>query len=143
MDIFLDEIESIIVAGTTEAGEGSSFPIFLSQMPDSTVSSVTDRAVALLHERGGPDGGRVETESPGLQVIVRGASITEVSSGYEEAANVASEVKNSLHGFSGKSSSGSRHYVGVWNESGPFFVGYDENYRPHFSTNLRVTRSRT
>lgn len=141
MDAYLEEIEAIIVAGTTEAGSGSSFPIFLSHVPDSTVSSVTDRLVAVLHSIGGPDLGRVEVEEPGLQVIVRGASITEVSSGYEEAYGVAHAVKNALHEFTGASTG--KHYVGIWSESGPYFIGHDTNMRPLFSNNLRVLRSRT
>ena len=143
MDVYLEEIESIIVAGTTEAGSGSLFPIFLSHVPDSTVASVTDRLVAVIHGVGGGDLGRVEVENPGLQVVVRGASITEVSSGYEEAAHAALSVKNALHGFTGASSVGSKHYVGVWNESGPYFAGHDDSMRPFFSNNFRVLRSRT
>lgn len=143
MDAYLEEIETIIVAGTTEAGSGSSFPIFLSHLPDSTVASITDRLVAVLQSVGGADQGRTEVENPGLQILVRGARITEVSTGYEEAWGVAHAVKNALHGFTGATSSGGKHYVGIWNESGPFFIGHDDKMRPVFSNNLRVLRSRT
>lgn len=143
MDVYLEEVESIIVAGTTYAGSGSSFPIFLGHLPDSTVSSVTDRAVGLIESIGGPDMGRVEIEERAVQIVVRGASIYEVSTSYEEAADVAHRLKNALHEFTGNSSSGSKRYVGVWNESGPFFTGFDNSMRPYFSNNFRVLRSRT
>jgi hypothetical protein len=142
-DIYLEEIEAIIVAGTTEAGDGTSFPIFLGHMPDSTTAGVPDRSVAVLASIGFPDYGRVEIEEPGLQVLVRGASITEVSTAYEEAASAAHSIKNALHGYTGKPVAEGKHYVGIWNQSGPFFIGHDESMRPVFSTNLRILRSRT
>lgn len=142
-DAYLEEVEAIIVAGTTSAGDTTSFPIFLGHMPDSTTAGVTDRAVALLNSIGGPDLERVEVEEPGLQVLVRGAAITETSTGYEEAASVAHDVKNALSGYTGEPVVGGKHFVGVWNQSGPFFIGFDESMRPVFSNNLRVLRSRT
>ena len=142
-DIYLEEIEAIIAAGTTEAGAGTSFPIFLGHMPDSTTAGVPDRAVAVLTSFGGPDMERVDIEDPGLQILVRGAAITEVSTGYEEAANVAVEIKNALSGYVGKPVAAGKNYVGIWNQNGPFFIGHDESMRPVFSNNLRVLRSRT
>jgi hypothetical protein len=138
---YLDEIAAIIEAGTTDAGTGSSFPIIRGHLPDSTV--LGDRMVALVMTPGLADQARVEIESPGLQVLVRGASIQEVSTGYEEADNVAWSVKNALHEYVGTPSSSGKLYVGVWNESGPFFLGFDESFRPRFSNNLRIQRSRT
>lgn len=35
-----------------------------------------------------------------------------------------------------------RHYAGLWAESGPAFIGFDESKRPLFSTNFRAMRSR-
>lgn len=138
---YLDEIVTIIEAGTTEAGSGSIWPIFTGHLPDSTV--IGNRAVALLASPGEGDEERVDIENPGLQVIVRGRSQLQDSSCYQDAAAVAQAVKNALAGFTGESSSGGTHYPGIWNESGPFFIGFDSERRPKFSTNLRVVRSRT
>jgi hypothetical protein len=138
---YLDEVATAIEAGTTEAGTGSSYPIFRGHLPDSTV--LGDRAVALIMSAGFNDEARVEIDNPGLQVITRGAPINSVSTGYEEAEAVAWLVKNALHEYTGTPESTGLYYVGIWNESGPFFIGFDENYRPMFSNNLRVLRSRT
>lgn len=143
MDVYLEEIESIVTAASTDVGDGTSFPIFLGHLPDSTTAGVPDRAIALVLGFGDGDYGRVEIEQPGLQVIVRGPSITEISTGYEEAYGIAHMVKNALHGYTGAPSTDSKNYVGIWNESGPFFVGFDESMRPNFSNNFRVMRSRT
>lgn len=138
---FLQEINTIIEAGTTEAGSTfSDWPIYRSHLPDST--AIGDRAVALLNSAGEPDLGQPDVEKPGLQVITRGLPLKKFSTAYEEAETVAFAVKNALHGFSGESSSGGTHYVGIWNESGPFFLGFDESKRPLFSNNLLVQRSR-
>lgn len=138
---FLDEIAAAIEAGTTEAGTGSSFPIFRGMMPDSTV--LGDRAVALILTGGYPDDARVTLDRPGLQVLVRGAQANQVSTAYQEAEIVAWSVKNALHEYHGTPSSSGLYYVGIWNESGPFFLGVDEVQRPVFSNNLRIQRSRT
>lgn len=138
---YLDELFTLLDAASTEIGTNATYPIFTGHLPDSTV--LGDRAVALLHTIGGPDEGRVEIENQGLQVLVRGASISTVSTGYEEASEIASLVKNALHGYVGSPESTGNRLVGVWNESGPFFVGFDHSLRPQFSNNLRVLRSRT
>jgi hypothetical protein len=143
MDTYLEEIEAIIVAGTTHAGAGSDFPIFLGHLPDSTVASVTDRAVGVIPTVGGPSMARVEIDEPGLQVVVRGASVYETSTAFEEAWGVAVEVRDSLHEFTGEPSSDGKLVVGIWNQSGPFLVGFDHSMRPVFSNNFRVMRSRT
>lgn len=143
-DAFLEEIEAIIVAGSTLVGDGTSFPVFLGHMPDSTRANMPDRSVALLHNSGGPDYGRVEIERPALQVLTRGASIYDASTAYEEASSLAHDIKNVLHEFTGDSGlSGGKAYVGIWNMSGPFFLGFDDSMRPVFSNNFRILRSRT
>lgn len=137
----LQEINTIIEAGTTEAGSTfPDWPIYRGHLPDST--AIGDRAVALLNTAGEPDLGQPDVEKPGLQVITRGLSLKEFDTAYTEAEAVAYSVKNALHGFSGESSSGGTHYVGVWNESGPFFIGFDSSKRPLFSNNLLIQRSR-
>lgn len=138
---YLDEVAAIIEAGTTQAGTGSSYPIFRGHMPDSTV--LGDRAVAVLLTAGAGDEARVEIDNPGLQVLVRGAPLMQVSTTYEEAEEIAWLVKNALHEYAGTPSSSGRYYVGIWSESGPFFVGFDDGMRPMFSSNMRVLRSRT
>lgn len=140
-DYFLEEIDTILAAQTTEAGDGTAYPTYLGHLPDSTV--VDDRAVALLLTEGIGDEARVEIENPGLQVIVRGTTLRTESSAYREASATAFAIKNALHEYSGDSSSGGHRYPGIWNESGPFFLGFDESKRPMFSTNFRVMRSRT
>jgi hypothetical protein len=138
---FLQEINTILIANTSEVGSTTDWPVFRSHLPDDT--SIDDRAVALLHTVGGPDEENVEVESPGLQVLVRGQQLNQVATSYTDAENIAFAVKNALRGFSGASSSGGRHVIGLWNESGPFFLGFDERKRPLFSNNFRVMRSRT
>lgn len=142
MDHFLEDIEWILVQTSTDDLDLDNFPVYLGHMPDSTVAAFTDKAVALLNTLGGADYGRVEIEEPGLQILVRGASIYQQSSGYEEAFSAAHQIKNALHGFSGPTSSG-KNVVGIWNQSGPFFLGFDQEMRPNFSNNFRVMRSRT
>lgn len=142
-DVYLEEVEAIITAGATSAGGSSSFPIFLGHIPDSTTSGVTDRLVGVLLAPGSGDYGRVEVEEPGLQVLVRGAPITEVSTSYEETSAVAFDVKNALHGYAGKPVAAGKNFIGVWNQSGPLFLGHDPLMRPLFSINFRVLRSRT
>lgn len=138
---FLDEIDAILAANTTEVGSGSSYPVFLGHLPDST--QLGDRAVALINTPGGPSDGRVAIERPGLQVVVRGPSINSVSTGYEEAEATAVSVRDALHEYTGSADSLSRHYVGILTASGPFFGGFDEDWRPHFPMNFDVMRSRT
>lgn len=138
---FLDEIAAAVELGSTEAGSGTSFPIFKGTMPDSTV--LGDRAVALVLSGGYADDARVTLDRPGLQVLVRGAPVNQVSTSYQEADSVAWSVKNALHSYYGTPESTGLYYVGIWNESGPFFIGYDEVQRPVFSNNLRIMRSRT
>lgn len=143
---YLEEIASIIEAGTTAAGSThATWPLYGGFLPDSTV--IGDRAVALLLAPGLPDDGgtgspRSDVERPGLQVLVRGQPLNQVRTSYPDAESVAFAVKNALHGFSGASSAGARHYVGIWAEA-PAFIGFDESKRPLFSTNLRVERSRS
>ncbi len=137
---FLQEIQTIVETGTNDAGDGSNFPIIRSHMPDST-SQTDGRTVALMLTAGLPDLGQPNIESPGLQVLVRGLPLNRFSTSYPEAENVAFSVKNALHGFTGLSSVGGRHYIGIWNESGPVFLGFDESKRPLFSINMRVDRS--
>lgn len=142
MDYFLEDVEWILNQTSTDDLDLDNFSVFLGHMPDSTTASVSDKAVALLNTAGLGDFGRVEIEQPGLQILVRGASIQQQSSGYQEAFSAAHQIKNALHGFCGPTSSG-KNVVGIWNQSGPFFIGFDQEMRPSFSNNYRVMRSRT
>lgn len=138
---FITQMQSVLALGTTEVGTGSSFPVFKGLMPDSTVID-SDRAVALLHTAGEPDDGHDLREHQGLQIITRGAPLNSSSTdAYTEAENAAFASKNAMRGFTGESSAGADHIVGIWNLSGPFFGGYDQSMRPTFSNNLMVQRS--
>lgn len=144
----LQEIASIIDAGTTEAGSThATWPLWLSHLPDST--GMDDRAVALMENPGLPDlGGSTDDqgpaiERPSLQVLVRGLPLNQYSTAYEEAMGVARSVRAALHGFTGLSSAGGQRYVGIWHENGPGFIGFDQSKRPLFSANFRVQRSKS
>ena len=145
---FLQEIATIIEAGTTMAGSThATWPLFGGHLPDSTVMN-SDRAVALLHgaglgDLGSDSSGSIWMERPNVQVLVRGRPFNQYALAYPEADTVAQAVKNALHGFTGFSSSGSHNYVGIWAESGPFFIGFDAAKRPMFSANFRVQRSKS
>lgn len=139
---FVDEIATLIASNTTEVGSGTDWPVWLGHLPDST--TVGDRAVAILSGVGLPEMGRPDVESPGLQILVRGQPFNESATSYPDAETIAYTVKNALHAIaSGPSSSYGHHYVGIWNEGGPGFIGFDESKRPMFSTNMRVLRSAT
>lgn len=147
MTDFLQEIATIVQTGTSVAGTThATWPMYRGHLPDSTL--IGDRAVALLHapgmgDMGGADADRCDIERPGLQVLVRGLSLSQYSSAYVEAEEVGRAVKNALHGFTGLSSAGGSRYVGIWNEGGPGFIGFDMSMRPMFSANLRVERSKS
>lgn len=138
---FLEEIKVQLSTNSvaSSSGEGGWF-IALGQMPDSTVT--VDRIVALLQTQGFAPDAATEIDRPALQVLTRGLPLMENSTAYEEAEAKAQEVKRTLHAITPGSLSG-RHYVGIWAEQDPFFAGYDEKDRPHFSQNFRVERSRT
>lgn len=144
---FLREMATVVEAGTTEAGSThATWKLYGGGLPDST--HVADRAVGLIQTAGVGDVGsattdRADVERPGLQVLVRGLPRNQYSSAYEEASGVARAVKNALHGFTGPSSSGGTHYIGIWSQGSAGWIGDDQSGRPMFSANFRVERSKS
>lgn len=142
----LQEVATLIAAGSTAEAGSTTWPVYGGGFYD--VEGTLDRQVALIRGPGLPDlggtsSGRAEVERPTLQVLVRGLKQNEASSAYEDAAELAVAVKNALHGHVGVSSSGGTHYVGIWHQNGPAWLGADESGRPVFSMNFRVERSKT
>lgn len=115
--------------------------IYKSHLPDSTGIG-RGRAVALLETQGRGTMGRVTLEQPGLQVLVRGEAMNQVSTTYPEAEAKIEEVVDALHGYAGTSLT-TTHWAGVWCEIGPTFEGFDELWRPHFTAEFRVMRQTT
>lgn len=137
---FLDEIQALLVASTA-AGGATGWPLYLGHLPDS--SAIGDRAVAAIDQTGFRFIDRVNLEQPGLQIIVRGAPINQTSTGYQDAQDRAALVAAALRGYVGQPSTAGARLAGVWNESGPFFTGFDDNWRPTFSANFRAIRETT
>ena len=136
---FLDEISTVLTSSTV-AGGATGWHLYLGHLPDS--STIGDKAVAVMETAGQQDMGRVGLERPGLQVVVRGASVNTTSTAYQDAQARAKLVNGALHAVTGTPSSGT-HFAGVWNQSGPFFTGFDEGWRPLFSANYLVWRQTT
>lgn len=120
-------------------GVDTIWPLYLGHMPDSTM--VNDRAVALIETAGTPEDGRLGIESHGLQVVVRGAAMTSASTAFQEAEDEAQDLLDQLHEYTGSRRTLGQHYVGISNESGPFFTGFDASWRPLFSANYLALRS--
>lgn len=136
---FLDDVSTILTSSTV-AGGATGWPVYLGHMPDS--SAIGDKAVALIETPGQEDMDRVDVERPGLQVVVRGAPTNTTSTAYQDAQARAKLINAALHTFQGTPSSGT-YIPGVWNQSGPFFGGFDEGWRPFFSANYLVWRQTT
>lgn len=74
------------------------------------------------------------TRRPSFQIVVRG-DVNE----YEFAETKANEIFEALLNVR-HVNIGSDHIVQIFsNGSAPFYIGNDENDRPHFSMNFRVT----
>ena len=136
---FLDDISTLLTSSTV-AGGATGWPLYLGHLPDS--SAIGDKAVALLETAGQEDMGRVDLERPGLQVVVRGAPTNTTSTAYQETQARAKLINGAIHAFTGTPSSGA-YIAGLWNQSGPFFSGFDETWRPYFSANYLVWRQST
>lgn len=134
-------IDSGVVSGSVTT---SSFRVFASMVPDSC--HIQDRVVGLLETPGFPPDARTDIDRPGLQILVRGDSISSVSTSYETAADKATEIMNTLHattpGLLSGATSGNR-YVGIWATQNPNFLQLDEKERPWLVCNYRIERSRT
>lgn len=111
-----------------------------SMLPDS--SALPDKVVALIETPGEPPDARNDLDKPHFQVLVRGDSITTVSSAYEEASAKAKEIKRDLHRI-GPATLRGRYYPAMWVLQDPFLLEYDKSDRPTFVMNIRAFRSRT
>ena len=123
----------------SSSGEGGYY-LGLGTLMDSTV--LPDRMVAVIQTGGQAPDAATEVDRPGFQIITRGPSMMTESSAYPEAEAKAQAAKVALHGMTPGTLSG-RHYVGIWATQDPFFIGYDDEYRPLFSENFVAQRSST
>jgi hypothetical protein len=96
--------------------------------------------VALIQSAGLGRMGRVDVESPRLQVWVRGSVNQTSTDAYESAKSRMNMVRDALHEYTGSSLTDGTHYVGIWCDSAGY-AGMDENNRPLFAGNFRVMRS--
>ena len=110
-------------------------------MPDST--TIGDKAVAVFETVGLTDRVRTNLERPGIQVVVRGAASNQTSTAYQDAQARAKLVNAALNEYAGTTPSSGTYVAGIWHQSGPFFLGFDEGWRPQFSANYLVMRQTT
>lgn len=137
----LDDLGAKLAAlGLASSSGAGNFVLVKSWLPDSC--QLQDRAVALIEYGGEAPNPRAELDSPRVQVLVRGARLTQVSSAYREARDKAESIKLALHGLTTTSSSG-RYYPGVLALQDPFLREYDAVRRPVIVCNYKVWRSRT
>lgn len=123
----------------SSSGEGG-FYLALGTLPDSTV--LPDRMMAVIQTGGQAPDAATEVDRPGFQIITRGQPLDDVATAYSAAETKAQAAKTALHAITPGALS-TRHYVGIWATQDPFFIGYDDEYRPLFSQNFVAQRSRT
>lgn len=140
--MLLDEIAGRLISGNiaSSSGSGVGWYLWRSFMPDST--DIAARAVALIETGGLPEMLNLEIARPTFQVLVRGAPIDQVSTGYEEAALKAEQIKMDLHFLTGTALSGVTYYQ-IQAVGEPGFIGEDLSRRPMFSCNFRAWRQST
>jgi hypothetical protein len=137
----LDEVASRLSSqGVASSSGEDGFYLVRGWLPDST--ALPDQMMAVIQTGGQAADAAVEIDRPGLQVLTRGQSLQTTSSAYQEAEAKAQAAKSALHAITPGSLDG-RHYVGIWATQDPFFMGYDSEYRPLFSENFILQRSRT
>lgn len=136
----LDDVGTLLT-GSTVAGGATGWPLYLGHLPDS--STIGDKAVAAIEQTGESYIPRTGIERPGVQILVRGEAITTTSTAYQVAMDRALLIADVLRDYAGSPGSTGSRFVAVFNDSGPFFGGYDESWRPLFSANFRVWREST
>ena len=136
----LDEASALLTTSTV-AGGATGWPLYLGHLPDS--STIGDKAVGVIHTQGQGYMPRIGLEQEGLQIVVRGAPTNQTSTGYQDAMDRATLIAKAARDYVGTPTSTGARWAGVWNESGPFFAGFDEGWRPLFSSNWRVWREST
>ena len=139
--MLLDEIAQRVDDQSLASSSGADgWLLVKSMLPDS--SALQDKIVALIETPGEPPDAQTEVDKPHFQVLVRGASIAQVSSAYEEAAAKAQEIKRDLHRLGPVTLSG-RYFPAMWAMQDPFLLEVDQRDRPTFVMNVRAFRSRT
>ena len=139
--MLLDEIGVRLSGeGIATSSAGSDWRLIQSWLPDT--SGLQNKVVAIIETPGEPPGAFTEDDRPHFQIIVRGNSILQQSSAYEEARTKIEDVKTDLHTLAPITLSG-RYYGGIWAQQDPFLLQYDKRDRPHLVCNFRAIRSRT
>lgn len=126
--------------GIASSSGDDGWVLMKSMLPDS--DALQNKIVALIEVGGEPPDAYTEVDKPHLQVLVRGDSIVQVSSSYEEARAKAEAIKIDLHTLGPVTLSG-RYYPAIWAMQDPFLLGYDKSDRPVLAMNFRIYRSRT
>ena len=137
----LDEIATHIAASSLASSSGASgFYLWKGFLPDST--AIAARAVALVETAGFAPSQRTgeQIENAGLQLLVRGQSMTDASTAQEEAKLEIERITALLGQVAGQQLS-SWHYVGIWAEQSPYFLGMDNADRPLYVCNFRLARA--
>lgn len=113
---------------------GVSGDIFLFALPDSPHECIMIRTTG-----GGAADGKIATDYPSVQIIVRG---TEYPSGAEARAQAIYDL---LHGFHAATfKAGGAYIVNCTGaQSGPVHIGQDSNRRHEFSLNFRLAVKNT
>jgi hypothetical protein len=107
--------------------------IFYPRLP-----AAPDRCLAIALYGGPPSDPRLPHDAPSVQIRVRGEAADS-----RIAENDAQQVYDRLHGLEGVTLAGGtwlQHLVGV--NSGPVYIGPDENNRDEYTVNFRCEISR-
>lgn len=136
----VDDVAAILAASGLMAGS-SDWPIWVGQMPDST--ALPDRAVAVVQVAGEePPLPNIDLEQPRVTVLVRGASVVQVSTSYEEADRLAQDIRDHLHFWAGTAPTGVRYAI-IQAADEPATLGEDERRRPQMAATFRAWREST
>jgi len=125
-----EDLKDILVtAGIGTYAATSGWAIYVSKEPKSP-----DTVVTLYDYSGADPSPKFLRDNPNVQVRVRGAK-----EAYKAGWTKAQAVKDALLGLPGQTINATK-YVGVWMQSDINFINYDDNNRPLFTLNFRITR---
>jgi hypothetical protein len=116
--------------GESSLGLTFATDLFVSEMPPTP-----DLCVCIYDTPGESPNPDYNYEKPGVQVRIRGNK-----GSYEEAYNLAQDIRDFLNGKHNEEINGAR-YIGIWAEGDIFFVAYDENHRPLLTINFNLHRT--
>ena len=123
-----DGIRDLLVAASVGVfASQSDWGIFIGPEPTSPDTSITIREFAA-----GAPMPKWLIDFPSAQVMIRGAP-----GGYQAAKLKARDVLNNLHSIPSQDLNGDR-WDGIIAQSGPGYLGKDDNNRPKFSINFRL-----